>query len=95
MHLNKKLTAAFFIVITLLFMSFLAAAPQITIFLAGYSTVPGKVVKAFPQTDWGIPFHAFIDSSVTVKNMKRNGHGTKSFIAHGGWYSIVIKRPIK
>jgi lysophospholipase L1-like esterase len=48
-----------------------------------------KAVKAFPETGWGMPFHAFFDSTVTVKNIARNGQSTKSFIADGSWASIA------
>jgi lysophospholipase L1-like esterase len=48
-----------------------------------------KAVKAFPETGWGMPFHAFFDSSVTVKNIAKNGRSTKSFIAEGLWSSIT------
>jgi lysophospholipase L1-like esterase len=70
-------------------MSFVWQPGHITVYLAGDSTMADKAVKAFPETGWGMPFHAFFDSSVTVKNIAKNGRSTKSFIAEGLWSSIT------
>lgn len=70
-------------------MSFLLPAQHITVWLAGDSTMANKEVKAFPETGWGMPFYAFFDTSVTVKNIAKNGRSTKSFISEGLWSSIT------
>jgi lysophospholipase L1-like esterase len=73
----------------LLLLSFRLLQQHITVYLAGDSTMANKAVKAFPETGWGMPFNAFFDSTVTVKNIARNGQSTKSFIADGSWASIA------
>ena len=62
---------------------------NMTIFLAGDSTMSIKETKAYPETGWGMPFKYFWDSSVSVINKAQNGRSTKSFIAEGLWKSIV------
>jgi len=69
-------------------MSFWLPSQHITVYLAGDSTMSDKEVKAYPETGWGMPFHAFFDTTVTVKNIAKNGRSTKSFIAEGLWSSI-------
>ena len=76
--------------IVLLLMSF--ALPQknkITIYLIGDSTMADKEVKAYPETGWGMPFHYFFDSTVTVDNRAKNGRSTRSFIAEDRWQPVV------
>src|SRR4051812_40368924 len=75
--------------ILILLMSFIRPPAHITVYLAGDSTMADKAVKAYPETGWGMPFHAFFDSTVTVKNIAKNGRSTKSFIAEGLWSSIA------
>jgi lysophospholipase L1-like esterase len=70
-------------------LSFLLAPKHVTVYLAGDSTIADKEVKAFPETGWGMPFHAFFDSTVTVKNIAKNGRSTKTFITEGLWKSIT------
>lgn len=69
-------------------MSFLSEK-HITVYLAGDSTMANKAVTAFPETGWGMPFNVFFDSSVTIKNIAKNGQSTKSFITDGSWKSIA------
>jgi lysophospholipase L1-like esterase len=73
----------------LLLMSFLLQPSHITVYLAGDSTMADKQVKAFPETGWGMPFHAFFDSTVTVTNVAQNGRSTKTFISDGLWKKIT------
>ncbi|MBW4888299.1 rhamnogalacturonan acetylesterase [Mucilaginibacter sp. HMF5004] len=72
-----------------LVMSFGLQPGPVTIYLAGDSTMADKAVKTFPETGWGMPFKAFFDNTVTVKNIAKNGRSTKSFIAEGLWNSIA------
>jgi len=83
-----KLKLSVFCLFAVLFMSFWIPPGHVTVYLAGDSTMSDKAVKAYPETGWGIPFHAFFDSTVTVKNIAKNGRSTKSFIAEGLWSSI-------
>ncbi|MES2277379.1 MAG: rhamnogalacturonan acetylesterase [Bacteroidota bacterium] len=72
-----------------MFMSFLWLPGNITVYLAGDSTMANKEVKAYPETGWGMPFNAFFDSTVTVNNKAKNGRSTQSFINEGLWKSIT------
>jgi lysophospholipase L1-like esterase len=47
-----------------------------------------KEVKAYPETGWGMPFAHFFDSSVSVKNIAKNGRSTRTFISEKLWESI-------
>jgi lysophospholipase L1-like esterase len=47
-----------------------------------------KETKAFPETGWGMPFNYFFDSTVTVKNIAKNGRSTRTFISEKLWESI-------
>jgi lysophospholipase L1-like esterase len=58
---------------------------KVTLWLVGDSTMSIKDPKAYPETGWGMPFVYYWDSTVTVKNLARNGRSTKSFIAEGLW----------
>lgn len=64
---------------------------NITVYLAGDSTMADKEVKAFPETGWGMPFKVFFDNTVTVANIAKNGRSTRSFITEGLWKSITDK----
>lgn len=61
---------------------------KVTIWLAGDSTMSVKDQKAFPETGWGMPFTQFFDSSVTIKNVAKNGRSTRTFISEKLWQSI-------
>ncbi len=73
----------------LLFISFITRKDdQVTIWMAGDSTMSIKAVKAYPETGWGMPFVHMFDSSVTIKNLAKNGRSTKTFISENLWQSI-------
>lgn len=61
---------------------------KITIWLAGDSTISIKDTKAYPETGWGMPFVHFFDSTVTVKNIAKNGRSTRTFISEKLWEFI-------
>jgi len=82
---NKMLLVAGLLVLG----AFTIPVNHVNIYLAGDSTMADKEVKAYPETGWGMPFHAFFDSTVTVINKAKNGRSTKSFIAQGLWKSIT------
>ena len=62
---------------------------KITVYLIGDSTMADKEVKAYPETGWGMPFHYFFDSTVTVDNRAKNGRSTRTFIEEGRWQPVV------
>ncbi len=61
---------------------------KITVWLAGDSTISIKETKAYPETGWGMPFVHFFDTTVSVKNIAKNGRSTRTFIAEKLWESI-------
>src|SRR5688500_3332511 len=61
---------------------------KITVWLAGDSTMSIKETKAYPETGWGMPFVHFFDSTVTLKNIAKNGRSTRTFISEKLWESI-------
>ncbi len=76
--------------ILLLLTGFSAIKPKkITVYLIGDSTVADKEVKAYPETGWGMPFHYFFDSGVTVDNRAKNGRSTRTFLEEGRWKPVV------
>lgn len=92
-HLNMKLktiiTCMAVPLAVLTFSAFLLPGDNITVYLAGDSTMANKEISARPETGWGMPFNAFFDSTVRVDNKAKNGRSTKSFIAEGIWKSIT------
>lgn len=68
--------------------SYILPAKQLTIFMAGDSTMADKKVSAYPETGWGTRFRNFFDSTVVIVNKAQNGRSTKTFIAEGLWKSI-------
>ncbi|HET7119394.1 MAG TPA: rhamnogalacturonan acetylesterase [Hanamia sp.] len=62
---------------------------KITVYLIGDSTMADKEVIAYPETGWGMPFHYFFDSTVTVDNRAKNGRSTRTFIEEGRWQPVV------
>ncbi|MGN6803726.1 MAG: rhamnogalacturonan acetylesterase [Ginsengibacter sp.] len=74
-----------------LFLTLLAFQPKkkIIVYLIGDSTMADKEVKAYPETGWGMPFHYFFDSDVTVDNRAKNGRSTRTFIEEGRWQPVV------
>ncbi len=86
----KKTILNFGIIAILLLLSgFVFPKPKkITVYLIGDSTVADKEVKAYPETGWGMPFHYFFDSGVTVDNRAKNGRSTRTFIEEGRWKPV-------
>ncbi len=83
-------TTKLWILSMMLCMAFIAPEPKkkITVWLAGDSTIAIKETKAYPETGWGMPFAYFFDSTVTVKNIAKNGRSTRTFISEKFWESI-------
>lgn len=67
-----------------------AAQKQVTIYLAGDSTMAAKQADKRPETGWGEMLQQFFDATkIKVVNEAQNGRSTKSFIDEGRWRSIV------
>jgi len=62
---------------------------KITVWLCGDSTMSIKEVKAYPETGWGMPFTYFFDSTVSVRNLAKNGRSTKTFISENLWKTVM------
>jgi lysophospholipase L1-like esterase len=76
--------------VALMLMSFIGAEQKkkITVWLAGDSTIAIKETKAYPETGWGMPFAYFFDTTVSVKNIAKNGRSTRTFISEKLWEGI-------
>lgn len=85
------MTGAVAILVVLAFVdsAFKIQNQHITIWLAGDSTMADKQVKEYPETGWGTPFKAFFDTTVTIRNLAKNGRSTKSFQKEGSWKVIT------
>ncbi len=80
------------IVMLLLVVAASAQRRQVTVYLAGDSTMANKADDRRPETGWGEYLQSqFDDSKVRVENHAMNGRSTKSFIAEGRWKSIIDK----
>lgn len=62
---------------------------KINIWLCGDSTMSIKETRAYPETGWGMPFAYFFDSTVSVRNLAKNGRSTKTFISEGLWKTVA------
>ena len=66
------------------------ASAQVTVFLAGDSTMAMKQADKRPETGWGEMLgQHFKDGKVQIDNRAANGRSTKSFIAEGRWQALV------
>lgn len=84
----KKLLYAITLGCLAILASFIMPPKHITIFLTGDSTMAEKRTTAYPETGWGMPFQYMFDSTVTVRNLAKNGASTRSFITDGLWKKI-------
>jgi lysophospholipase L1-like esterase len=67
-----------------------AASAQVTIYLAGDSTMAQKLPEKRPETGWGEMLgHHFKDGTVRIDNRAQNGRSTKTFISEGRWQAII------
>ncbi len=73
----------------LMLMAFSPDQKRITIWMCGDSTMSIKETKAYPETGWCMPFAYFWDSTVTIKNLAKNGRSTKTFISENLWQKVV------
>lgn len=65
------------------------AQAEVTVYLAGDSTMAEKLDEKRPETGWGEKLQQFLDSDkVKISNRAKNGRSTKTFLAEGLWQSI-------
>ena len=82
-----KFVQLFIIILTL---QIFVNAQQITVYLAGDSTMANKTADKRPETGWGEYLQIYFDETkVKVENHAQNGRSTKSFINEGRWQKIV------
>lgn len=63
---------------------------EITLYLAGDSTMAEKLTEKRPETGWGEKLQQFFDSTkVKIVNRAKNGRSTKTFLAEGLWQDIL------
>ncbi len=66
------------------------AAGQVTVFLAGDSTMASKLPEKRPETGWGEMLgHHFKAGKVRIENRAANGRSTKTFLSEGKWQTII------
>jgi lysophospholipase L1-like esterase len=66
------------------------AAPPVTLYLAGDSTLAPKRHEKRPESGWGEYLQAaFRPEALRVVNRARNGRSTRSFIELGEWRALV------
>jgi lysophospholipase L1-like esterase len=76
--------------IIILALQIVVNAQQITVYLAGDSTMAEKKADKRPETGWGEYLQInFDETRVKVENHAQNGRSTKSFINEGRWQKIV------
>ena len=67
-----------------------SASAQVTIFMAGDSTMAAKQPNKRPETGWGEMLgQHFKAGTVRIDNRAANGRSTKTFISEGKWQSII------
>jgi lysophospholipase L1-like esterase len=65
---------------------------QITVYLAGDSTMAAKLPEKRPETGWGEMLSGFFKpDKVRVENHAQNGRSTRTFIGEKRWQAIVDK----
>jgi lysophospholipase L1-like esterase len=70
-------------------MSEAADAQQITVFLAGDSTMATKLPEKRPETGWGEKLQQFFSGEVKIDNRALNGRSTRTFISEGVWQKLL------
>ena len=66
------------------------AERQVTVFLAGDSTMAEKAADKRPETGWGEFLQGYFPSDrVRVENHAQNGRSTRTFLSEGRWGAIL------
>lgn len=81
----------FLILPALLMLTACQCNQEVTIFLAGDSTMSEKRVEKRPETGWGMAFDQFFKENVSIENHAKNGRSTRTFIEEGRWDSLINK----
>ncbi|MDB4883494.1 MAG: rhgT [Gemmatimonadetes bacterium] len=90
MKTPKRFTTALILPVLLAAALAFRAAPIVTIYLAGDSTMAAKANDKRPETGWGEALGAcFNPATVRIVNRAVNGRSTKSFVAEGRWKAII------
>jgi lysophospholipase L1-like esterase len=90
MKISKRFQTAIVLPVVLAAALAFRAAPIVTIYLAGDSTMAQKETNKRPETGWGEALGACSNpAAVRVVNRAMNGRSTKSFVAEGRWQAIV------
>jgi Lysophospholipase L1 and related esterases len=85
-------TSQIFVLLMAVTLTAFAPVQKLTrVYLIGDSTMSEKLVSAYPETGWGMPFQYFFDSNVVVENHAKNGRSTKTFISENRWTPIAEK----
>lgn len=85
----RLIFGAVHVVLFSLFLS-VAAYAQLTVFLAGDSTLAIKTADRRPETGWGEMLQQYFDpAKVKIENRAQNGRSTRTFIEQGHWQRIV------
>jgi lysophospholipase L1-like esterase len=67
-----------------------AAQGQVTVYLAGDSTMAQKLPEKRPETGWGEALGQFFrENAVRIDNRAKNGRSTRTFISEGLWQGII------
>lgn len=80
-----------FSLIILTVLGFSSPKKQITIYMAGDSTMAFKPKTEHPERGWGMLLPEFFDDKVVIDNHARNGRSSKSFMTEGLWKNIMDK----
>lgn len=85
----RSLSAAVRVAIIAAFLCITASA-QLSVYLAGDSTMAIKTPDRRPETGWGEMLQQFFDpAKVKIENRAQNGRSTRTFIEQGHWQKIV------
>ena len=79
------------LLLTLIFFGFSFTKKQVTIYMAGDSTMSFKPNAEHPERGWGMLLPAFFDKKVIIANHAMNGRSTKTFLSEGRWQAIMDK----
>ena len=68
------------------------AQGQVTVYLAGDSTMAQKLAEKRPETGWGEALQKYLrEDKVRVENHAQNGRSTRTFISEKRWQAIIDK----
>jgi lysophospholipase L1-like esterase len=81
-----------FLFLLLLLSATVCAQGQVTVYLAGDSTMTQKLPEKRPETGWGEALQKYFrEDKVRVENHAQNGRSTRTFISEKRWQAIVDK----